>query len=82
MDTSSLKKIIEAEKAVFGFKETARIAGKNQIEEILIASNCPEHLKANLNKMNLKFQDSGISGTELAAICKKSFNISVIGIRK
>jgi len=82
MEISELKKIIEKEKAVFGFNETARLAKKNQIEEVLIASNCPEEMRTNLSEMKLKVQNSEKTNTELAALCKKPFSISVMGIKK
>jgi large subunit ribosomal protein L30e len=82
MDLKELKKILETEKAVFGFNETERLAGKKQIESVLIATNCPENLKAKLNEMKLSIENSDKSGEELAALCKKSFGISVLGIKK
>jgi large subunit ribosomal protein L30e len=82
MEISDMKKIIEADKAVFGINETLKLIKKKQIEGVFIASNCPEEIEAKLNESKAKIQESEQTNLELGVLCKKSFNISVIGVKK
>jgi ribosomal protein L30E len=82
MDIANVKKILEENRAVFGFKEIEKLAKKNQIEEIVMASNCPEEIRTNVSGMKLAMQNSEQTNLELAALFKKPFNVSVVGIKK
>ena len=82
MDLSELKKIIEGKKAVFGTRETLKLAKKQDIKEILVSSNCPGHITQKFEELKIKTENSEKTNKELGALCKKAFNISVIGVKK
>jgi large subunit ribosomal protein L30e len=82
MEISQINKIIEAEKAVFGINETLKLIKKKQIEGVFIASNCPEEIEAKLNELKVEVKESEKTNLELGVLCKKSFNISVVGVKK
>jgi len=83
IDINSLKKVIENNKAVFGAKETLELAKKKAaLDGIFIASNCPEEIKAKFSELEVNVQDSEKTNKELGILCRKGFNISVIGIKK
>jgi ribosomal protein L30E len=82
MEISQINKIIEAEKAVFGINETLKLIKKKQIEGVFIASNCPEEIEAKLNELKVEVKESEKTNLELGVLCKKSFNVSVVGVRK
>jgi len=83
IDINNLKKIIENNKAVFGTKETLEMVKKKAaLEGVFVASNCPEEIKAKFSELKVNVQNSEKTNKELGILCRKGFDISVIGIKK
>ena len=80
---AEVKRLIKEEKLIIGTDRTVKGLEKNTILKVFLASNCPEETVDKINHY------SGINGievvtvplknSELSDVCKKSFNISVLG---
>ena len=57
-----------------------------KLSKVFISSNCPPEMKEDLerySKMNgVELAQLDIANDELGVVCKKSFNISIIGLKK
>ncbi|MFB6076191.1 MAG: ribosomal L7Ae/L30e/S12e/Gadd45 family protein [Candidatus Aenigmatarchaeota archaeon] len=67
---------------VIGFRDVKRNVGKNKIEKVILANNCPEDLKESIDKLSVETVQSDMNNKEIGTICGKPFNISVLGISK
>jgi len=81
-----IKKSIEAGKAILGFKEVVKDLRKNNIKEVMIASNTSsEHIEdlENLCSINdVPITKLKQANDELGVLCKKAFSVSVLAIKK
>ena len=79
-------KEIEAAKKTIGLDNTTKNIYANKIKEILIASNYPKEDEDKLQIItkiyNIPITKLEVDNKKLGIICKKTFNISVIGLLK
>ena len=80
------EKELEKAKKTLGLSSTIKNLYENKIKEILIASNYPKEEEEKLRDLS-KAHDVPIKKLEfdnikLGIICKKTFNVSVLGIIK
>ncbi|MFB6088316.1 MAG: ribosomal L7Ae/L30e/S12e/Gadd45 family protein [Candidatus Aenigmatarchaeota archaeon] len=70
------------ENLVIGFKEVKRSVGKDKIEKVILANNCPEDLRKSIDKLKVEVVQSDMNNKEIGTVCGKPFNISVLGLSK
>ena len=68
-----IKKATEAGNLIIGTTQVTKKAKQGKIARILLSSNCPESVKADLSAYSVDVEELGV-------ICKKPFSISVLGI--
>lgn len=78
-----LKEAIQQGKLVIGKERTLKLLKKKKLGQIVIAKNCPHHIREDLQHYAKLFSipctQSTQSNEELGVLCKKPFAISVLG---
>ena len=81
---TNLQNLIKADKdnkAIFGTKKTIKALKNGEVEEIYLASNCPESIKKTLKSLielnNITMTTLEENNEEFSTACKKPFLISV-----
>ena len=84
--TNEIKDIIKKENAVIGTKAVIKGLKLGNISKVFVTINCPKEVKESIKHY------AGISGAEvvqikqpndeLGVLCKKSYSISVLGLKK
>lgn len=73
-------------KAVLGLNTTLKRMHEGKLNEILIASNYPEVKENKVKSLaiayNIPVRKLDINNKKLGIICKKTFNVSILGILK
>ncbi len=79
-----LKRLIKSDKAVLGTGRTLKLLKTGHAEQVFLSSNCPEHVKKDIEYY------ASISGTpvislkypneEVGIFCKKPYPVSVLSI--
>ena len=81
---SRLKLVMKSGKAILGYKHTLRSLRKGKAKMVLIASNCPQLRKSEVEYMAMlgKCQVHHYAGDNgaLGTACGKFFNCSIISI--
>ncbi|MBI4143737.1 ribosomal L7Ae/L30e/S12e/Gadd45 family protein [Candidatus Woesearchaeota archaeon] len=79
-----IKKLIEQKKAIIGEQRVLKAIAKEQVKEVLISKNINETTKKKIfhytKLLNVPVTELEENSQILAEICKKPFNINVIGI--
>lgn len=80
------EKTLEKAKKTLGLSSTIKKLYDNKIGEILIASNYPKEEEEKLRDLskvyNVPIKKSEFDNVKLGTVCKKTFNVSVIGLLK
>jgi ribosomal protein L30E len=86
MDANEIKKMLKNENLILGSDKVLKLLRENQMESVWLASNSPKDVAEDIKRY------AGLSGTsvealeipndELGVLCKKPFNIAVIGLKK
>ena len=80
--SSDLRNIVKDKKVYYGKDITIRMLKTGKIQEVYVASNCPEKIKRDLrhycNLANVKLNEMEQNNEELGSICKKPFSVSVL----
>jgi len=83
---TEIKKIVQTHKVVIGTEESIAQLKRGKVEKILISSNCPATILADIahyaELSNAEVIQAPFTNEELAVICKKPFSISVLSILK
>lgn len=85
-EVKDLKDLLKKKKLVIGTEKTLKMIREMGITKVYISSNCPEKVKqdfeyySKLNKFEIVYLKQ--NNEELGTVCKKPFNISVIGLKK
>lgn len=77
-----LKKALENGKAIFGFKKTLNGLKNGEISAVVLAKNCSEEMREEVKSFGVEIIVLNVDSDEVALICKRQHNISVIGILK
>ena len=82
MDISELKKMIEGSNMVLGTDKTLKLLKQNKIEKILLSNDSDKQVLDKIRNLSQKVEVIQLdkSKENIKEICKKQFNISVIGI--
>ena len=85
MEKKEIQKLLEEGKLIIGLRETEKAIRKGEIKKVLLASNAREDVKKRYSVYEkrglIEIEQLGFDNEELGIICKKPFNISVIGIK-
>jgi len=82
MSIQELKKALKTEKINFGTNSTLKNLKKGKVKVVMIASNCSEKTKKDLEYYTkiskAKLIDLKKPSDEVALICKKNYSITVL----
>lgn len=86
MSQAEIKKFMKEKRLVIGTNQTMDKLRRGGIEKVFISSNCPEGVVDDLEtytKMSgIKLEKLKVNSIDLGTICKKQFNIAVLGVLK
>ncbi|MEW6063051.1 MAG: ribosomal L7Ae/L30e/S12e/Gadd45 family protein [Nanoarchaeota archaeon] len=86
MSATELKKDIKEGRLIFGTERTLKSLKNGKLEKVYIASNCKRDVKEDINyyaKLSgIMVVELETNNKETSVICKKPFNISVLGLLK
>ena len=86
MYEEEIRKNLTTKKLVIGTDETLKNIRKGLIIRVYVASNCSEEAMKDLNKYSkmsgFEIFDTKLPNDELGAVCKKPFNIALLGVLK
>ena len=82
MSSAEIRKAIKDKKIYYGADITVKMIKSGNINEVYVASNCPERIKKDLRHYcrisNINLHELEESNEELGNICKKPFSVSVL----
>ncbi len=73
---------IKSDSVLLGMNSTLRAAKKEELDMIVYASNLSEDMSNELSKLKVPTYKYDGDSEALAIACGKSFNVSVLGIKK
>jgi len=76
----ALKKALKTGTVHLGSKRTIKSLENNEAKLVLLAVNCPENLKAEVNKFDVPLIEFDGTNVDLGAICGKPFSIASLAI--
>jgi len=83
---AEIKKLLKEEKLIIGKDVVLKGLRSGTLEKVFLATNCPEELKASIEHYagmsGVEIVSAGVANTELGDICKKPFQIAVLGLVK
>lgn len=86
MYEEEIRKNLITKKLIIGTDETLKNIRKGLITKVYVASNCPEDLMKDLRRYSkisgFEIFDTKLPNDELGAVCKKPFNIALLGVLK
>lgn len=86
MPQLEIKKFVKEKRLVIGINQTMNKLRKGVIEKVFISNNCPQEIIDDLENYTeisgVKLEKLKINSTDLGTLCKKQFNISVLGVLK
>jgi len=78
----NLQKALKEDKLIFGTKESLKAIKLGKVKEVFLAKNIDESVKEEVEKYakieGIKVNILGKDNSELGALCKKPFSISVL----
>lgn len=81
-----IRKNLDAKTLVIGYDAVIKGIRKGTIKKVFYATNLPEDKLEEINKYasftKIPVESAKVSNEELGVICKKSFLISIVGIKK
>ncbi len=81
-----LKNEIEKKNAIFGSRETIKYLKNNKVKLIVVASNCPENIRNEIEEHSkmagIKLERYQGTATQLGTFCGKPFPISTVSVKK
>ncbi len=86
MYEEEIRKGLATKKLVIGTDETLKNIRKGLIRVVYVASNCSEDVMKDLKRYSkmsgFEIFDTKLPNDELGAVCKKPFNIALLGMLK
>ena len=83
-EAEEIKKAIQKNKIIIGKERTIKAIKKGEIEKVILSANYPdkEETKRLCSVEQIMVIESKLTNEDIAALCKKPFNISAVGIKK
>ena len=82
MSVVELKKALKEKPLTIGNNKTLKNIRNGKVKKVFLASNCPQKMADTINRYakisKFSVVSLKINSDEVAAICKKQFNISVL----
>lgn len=79
-----LRKLLAAEKLIFGTEDVLKLLRKGKLQKVVVASNCNERMKDDFSRYcemaGVECLEIAQSSDEVGVLCRKPFAISVIGV--
>ncbi|MBN1792877.1 ribosomal L7Ae/L30e/S12e/Gadd45 family protein [Candidatus Woesearchaeota archaeon] len=86
MDANEIKKLWKNENLVIGSDEVLKLLRAGEIERVMLAKNAPEGVAQDVDRYTklkgVPVEVLDVPNDELGVLCKKPFNIAVIGLKK
>jgi len=81
---TEIRKLLGTEKLIIGTDRVLKAVRKGGISKVVLASNAPETLRAQLERYRklaeFSVDDAGMTNDELGTLCKKPFSIAALAI--
>ena len=83
-EADEIKKAIQKNKIIIGKERTIKAIKKGLADKVIISANYPEkqEIKRLCGVEQITLMESKMTNEDIAALCKKPFNISAVGIKK
>lgn len=79
-----LRKLLTADKLVFGNEDVLKLLRKGKLQKVVVASNCNGSIKDDFSRYcemaGVECLEIAQSSDEVGVLCRKPFAISVIGV--
>ncbi len=80
---TEIRKMLGSDKLILGSERVLKAVRKGGVAKVVLASNAPESLKAQLEQYqklgdHFLIEDAGVPNDELGTLCKKPFSIAVL----
>lgn len=80
------KKLVKEGKAYLGTEQTVKFLKQGALKKVYLSSNCPATVKIDIKKYaelaHTDVEELAVPNEELGVMCKKTFSISVLGVKK
>jgi len=84
-NTLDIKKAIKDKKEIIGTNSVMKNLRAGKLSKVYLTSNCPEEVKENIKQyskiIKTEVVQLKIANDALGTICKKSFVVSVLGVK-
>jgi ribosomal protein L30E len=81
-----VQELLAKETLIFGTGRTIKELKKGKLRKVFYAANCPETAKTQIirysRQSDLDKQELPLQSSQLGVLCKKTFSISVFGVKK
>lgn len=82
---TEIRKMLGSDKLILGSERVLKAVRKGGVVKVVLASNAPDALKAQLEqyrKLGAPFhiEDAGMPNDELGTLCKKPYSIAALAI--
>lgn len=78
MSITKLKAVLKDKHVVYGSERTLKNLKLGKAKAVFLASNCPGEVKDKIKSYDVEVIELDIPNDELALICKRPHNISVL----
>ena len=82
MSLAELKKALKEKTVVFGTDKTLKNLKLGKCKKVFISSNCPSKVREEIKSYSVDVVELKEPNTELALICKRPHNISVLSYQQ
>jgi large subunit ribosomal protein L30e len=77
--------LIAAKKAVFGTDRAIKGMKQGKVQKVFVSSNCPARTRKSISHycalLKIESEELPMQSSDLGALCKKPFSISVLSVR-
>lgn len=85
MPTDEIKKLLGTKNLIIGTERTIKLLKKGELKKVFIAKNAAEETKKDIEYYaelsGVEIENLNETNEEIGILCKKSFSISVIGMK-
>lgn len=82
-----IRKLLDNKKLFVGTKQTLKELKKGNVKKIILSSNAPEDVRKDIDyyktiNSEVEIEENPRSNEDIGALCKKPYNISILGVKK
>lgn len=82
---AEIRKLLGSDKLIIGTDRVMKLLRKGDLKQVLVASNCEPTVREDVVRYcgmsDVELVELDVPNEELGVICKKPFNIMILGIR-